>query len=231
MRMMAKANLFRVLIMAVAAALAAGLLVVVAAAQQQPAEAATFKTVTKTFSNDTPITIPKGPGKATPYPSNIKVSGFRKGQIKDVNLTLKNYSHPFPDDVAVLLQEPKGKEGTPSPSDVVVMSDVGDQFGVKGVRLVLDDEAADTLPDESLIRSGTFKPTQGTTVDVYPNDNPRPSVFPAPANFGPYGGDLSNFDFTNPNGTWRLLVYDDSAAFGGRFADGWSITIKARVPT
>jgi hypothetical protein len=193
--------------MVVAALLAASLLVVAVLAAQPADAASRFKTVTRTFSNDFPTTIPSGPGVATPYPSDINVSGFRQGKIIDVSLSLNNYSHDFPDDVAVLLEGPRGQ-------DAIVMSDVGFDLDVNNIALVLDDEATGKLPDETQITSGTFKPTQGT----------------APARFPPYGGALSFFDGTNPNGTWSLFAYDDTNPDRGVFAGGWSITIKARVP-
>jgi len=49
------------------------------------------------------------------------------------------------------------------------------------------------------------------------------------APFPPHGQALSVFDGTNPNGTWSLYVFDDSAPGadmdGGKFAGGWSIKI------
>lgn len=209
--------------MVVVAVLAASLLVVGIVVAAQPAEAASrFKTVTKTFSNTSAITIPENPpstiGRADPYPSGINVSGLRRGKIIDVNLTLKNLSHNNPDDVAVVLVGPRGH-------DAIVMSDVGghDADG-NDVSLILDDEAATQLPDKSTLTTGTFKPTQGTSAE---QGFPRPSVFPALD--PPYGAFLSDFDATNPNGTWKLYIYHDTSGWNGSLAGGWSITIKARV--
>src|SRR5215204_83742 len=70
------------------------------------ADAAT-RLVTKTFTNSAQIPIPAGSvfaaqgsectgttaGKAAPYPSEKSVSAFPAGShVRDVNLTLKNYS-------------------------------------------------------------------------------------------------------------------------------------------
>lgn len=187
-------------------------------------DALAFRIVTRTSSNSSAILIPAGApqiteGAAAPYPSEKSIAGFNRGRILDANLTLKNYSHTGADDVAVLLEGPTGR-------DAIVMSDVGSLFLLNNVTLVLDDEAPRSLPDNDQITGGAFKPTQGTSVT---GQNPRPSVFPAPARFPPYGSTLSVFDGTNPNGTWRLFVFDDTAADVGRFTGGWSITIKARV--
>jgi subtilisin-like proprotein convertase family protein len=152
------------------------------------------------------------------------VSGLKQGSIRDVNLKLTHFSHTFPDDVGVLLVGPQGQEA-------LVMSDVGRDLDVSGIKLTLDDEATDSLPDRTQITAGTFKPTQGTSVQERPpaDGNPAPADFPSPAPVGPYGSKLSVFDGTNPNGTWKLFVLDDSGSDVGEIAGGWSLRIKARV--
>lgn len=87
-------------------------------------------------------------------------------------------------------------------------------------RLTLDDEAASPMPDDAQLTAGTFKPTN---VDDRGGDGFLP---PAPASSGL---ELFGFDGKNPNGPWQLWVVDDGPADGGQFADGWSVTIKARV--
>jgi hypothetical protein len=39
---------------------------------------------------------------------------------------------------------------------------------------------------------------------------------------GPF---LSNFENTEPNGTWSLYVVDDNAGDSGVITDGWSLTL------
>jgi subtilisin-like proprotein convertase family protein len=41
---------------------------------------------------------------------------------------------------------------------------------------------------------------------------------------------LSAFDGLSPNGNWTLRVVDHVGGDCGEFGDGWSLTIKARVP-
>jgi hypothetical protein len=108
-----------------------------------------------TFSNSAPITINDGsdcglpPGTASPYPSQISVSGL-VGTITDVNATLTGLTHGFPDDVDVLVVGPGGQT-------TILMADTGDGVGhpVNGVNLTFDDAAASSLPDGSQITSGT----------------------------------------------------------------------------
>ena len=108
----------------------------------------------QTFANTAPITINDGglcepPGAASPYPSQISVSGLT-GTITDVDVTLTGLTHAFPDDVGVLLVGPAGQK-------TILMADTGgsDLFPVSGVNLTFDDAASASLPDESQITSGT----------------------------------------------------------------------------
>jgi hypothetical protein len=207
--------------------IALALIVLVIGTSAKPADAATT-IVTKTFSNQGQILIPAGAvpgsfsscstgptvGSAAPYPSQKSVGAFPSGShIRDVNLTLKNYSHTFPDDVDVLLGH-KGVNRT-------VMSDVGTTLDVNNITLKLDDEASTKLPDSDQIVAGSFQPTNFEAGDL----------FPAPAPIQDNRSALSGFDGNNPLGTWNLFVQDDAGSDCGAFAGGWSITIKAAVPS
>lgn len=180
----------------------------------KPAEAAgRYKTVTKTFSNASAITIDDSTGLATPYPSPVAAGGMRRGKVLDANVTLRGYTHGFPDDVDVRLVGPGGQNAT-------IMSDVGGGSDVSNITLTLDDEAVNPLPDGGPLVSGTFKPTNLEGVmDDFRTPAPTPSGAVA----------LSTFDGANPNGTWSLYVFDDASSDAGNFAGGWSITIRAKV--
>lgn len=163
------------------------------------------------FSNPTSISIPDS-GAATPYPSNISVSGLT-GTVTDVNVTLFGLTHTFPDDIDILLVGPTGVK-------IRLMSDAGGVNDVSGVNLTFDDAALSSLPDSAQIVSGTFKPTN------HPNAvGPAEDSFPAPAPGLPYGTLLSDFNGINPNGTWSLFVFDDAAGDEGTIAGGWRLTL------
>jgi len=198
---------------------------VVTAFNGAPLRAATFEVVSRTFTNSNAVLIPTnsfptkapfpfGEGQARPYPSQILVSGLTQGTIRDVNLRLNNYSHTFPDDVDVLLVSPTGR-------NAVLMSDVGGGSDVSHLTLILDDEAANSLPLESQIVRGRYKPTNEGFDENFLEPAPTPSGFTV----------LGAFDGSNPNGRWKLYVMDDSEADRGQFAGGWSLRITARVPT
>lgn len=164
----------------------------------------------KGFSNTASIQIPDY-GQASIYPSEIHTSGFPQGsRVKDVNLTLHGFSHGFTADVDAMLVSPGGKR------NAIVLSDTG--TGANDVTIKLDDEATSILPSAHKLASGTFKPK---------NVNQGPDAFPLPA--PKPGGDheLSTFDGTNPNGTWKLYVVDDTSLAEGQISGGWSLQIRA----
>jgi len=181
-------------------------------AQDDPAPTAVNEPQSGTFSNPAPITFGNTapfPSPSSPYPSTINVTG--QGGITKVTVTLTNISHTFPDDIEVLLVSPGGIK-------VTLMGDVGGNPDITNVTLTFDDAAATSLPDATLITSGTYKPTyltQGT------------SGFPAPAPAGPYATTLAAFNGTIQNGIWSLYVVDDSLGDFGAINGGWSITITA----
>jgi len=168
-----------------------------------------------TFSNPGAITINDN-SAATPYPSNIIVSGVT-GAVTDVNVTISGISHTFPDDIDILLVGPSGQT-------ILLMSDVGGALDVTGITLTLDDAALSALPDGSPLVSGTFMPTNFDGNDGV-ND-----IFPGPAPAGPYGSLLSAFNGIDANGTWSLFVRDDEGVDIGSIANGWSLEIVTAVP-
>ena len=185
------------------------------------ADAATT-VVTKTFNKPAQILIPDGQnlnscangitsGVAHPYPSTRRVTSFNQGEILDVNLTLRNYTHTFPDDVDVLLAH-RGINRT-------VMSDAGGAFDVNDINLTLDQEATTLMPDETQLEGGRVRPNNFDGLDSFPDLPFSENGFAA----------LTGFDGANPNGTWRLYVQDDSGGDCGEFGGGWTLRIKARV--
>ena len=161
------------------------------------------------FTNSTSILVPAPPGTigtATPYPSNINVAGL--GTVQKVTVTLNNLSHTFPDDIDILLVGPQGQ-------NAIIMSDVGGGTDVVDITLTLDDDAANALPDGTVITSGTFRPAN------YGAGDPFPAPAPAPSGNVP----LSIFNGTDPNGMWSLYIVDDASLDVGQFAGGWTLTI------
>lgn len=174
---------------------------------------------TQTFANPAPIIIPAtGTGggatpQASPYPSTINVAGV-VGMVSKVTVTLKNMNHTFPDDIDVLLVGPGGQR-------LLLMSDAGGSADLVNNTYTFDDAAAATLADGALNASGTYKPSNFGTGDL----------FPAPAPVGPYTDPqlLSVFNGQNPNGTWSLYVVDDLGGDIGNINLGWELNITTSV--
>jgi uncharacterized repeat protein (TIGR01451 family) len=163
------------------------------------------------------IAIPAGAptttgGPADPYPSTINLSGL-VGKVAKVTVTLSNTAHMFPDDIDILLVGPAGQQA-------ILMSDVGGGDDISNVTLTLDDAAGANLPDNSILTSGTFKPTNNGTGDTFPG--------PAPA--GTSGSSLAIFNGTDPNGSWKLFVFDDASVDFGSIGGGWRLSFITAIP-
>jgi subtilisin-like proprotein convertase family protein len=164
------------------------------------------------FADSQPISIPEF-GDASPYPATIEVSGV-EGLVEDVNVTVTGLTHPFPDDVDVLLVGPLGQS-------VVLMADVGGSSSASGVTLTFDDQAPVDLRDRGALPSRAVRPSIGTELGGgsglgFEGGPPAPAAS---------GSALSIFDGTDPNGTWSLFVFDDSGGDEGSISGGWSLEI------
>jgi uncharacterized repeat protein (TIGR01451 family) len=168
------------------------------------------------FANSGPIAI-NDFAAASPYPSVINVSGLT-ATVCRVTVTLNNLSHPFPDDIDIVLIAPNGQ-------GVLLMSDVGGANPASGITLTLDDSAAGSLPDNSALASGTFKPT-----NIGAKSDNRPDNFPAPVPAVNFVTNLSVLAGINPNGAWSLYVFDDELVDVGSMGGGWSVALTTLTP-
>jgi subtilisin-like proprotein convertase family protein len=161
------------------------------------------------FTNSSPITIPASgtSGNASPSPSNITVSGI-VSPVAKVTVKLNHLSHTYPRDLDILLVDPN------SQGFVILMSDAGGSGDASNVDLTFDDAATATLPEDSQIISGTYKPTDYPPLDSFPV-----------ISGGSIPHQLSEFNGLDPNGTWHLYVVDDNAQDTGSIALGWTLTI------
>src|SRR5262249_53525128 len=80
--------------------------------------------------------------------------------------------------------------------------------------------AAGPLPSDAQIVSGTNTPTQyGSGLSI-----------PQPAVTVPYATTLSALTGVDPNGSWALYVYDDSAGDSGLISGGWRLSLTTVSP-
>lgn len=114
----------------------------------------------------------------------------------------------------------------PQGQTAMIMSDVAGASKAENDSLILDDQAADSLPKNDDLTSGTFKPTNYEFTLVPDRFAPHPRI-PSPL---PSNASLSIFNGTDPNGTWTLFVVDaddDAANFSGTIAGGWQLDITS----
>jgi subtilisin-like proprotein convertase family protein len=148
-------------------------------------------------------------GPAEPYPAPITVTGLA-GSITRATVTLTNFSHRSPDDVDIMLVSPSGRR-------IVLMSDAGGINEVGSLTLTFDDQATGMLPDNDVLLSGTYRPS-----NYEPGD-----AFPSPAPTGPVSGTTMNaFYGSAPNGVWRLYAVDDNGNQSGSFSGNWTVNLQ-----
>ena len=169
-------------------------------------DSVTLEAIT-TGANTNQINISSA-GTATPYPSEIQISGLN-GIITNVSVGLENVSHTLPDDIDILLVSPSGRS-------IILMSDAGGNTAANNVNLTFTDSAAQNLPDNAALSTGIFKPT----------DYELPDTFPAPAPQTISGTTLNAFYGSNPNGIWSIYAVDDQGNNAGSIAGGWNLSIK-----
>lgn len=170
------------------------------------------------FSNTTQL----GFGDDAPAEtSTIQVSGFTT-LVADVEVTLHNlgFGAASSQDMDILLIGPSGQTA-------LILSDVGDNAATNNATITLDDQAANNLPSNSALTSGTFQPTNVQSPDTI--------KLPTGGNLTPNSGSaLGIFNGSSPNGTWQLFTYDDSGNGNtGLLNGGWSLRITSAngVPT
>jgi len=170
------------------------------------------------FCNQGAITVPSTAGAATPYPSNIFVSGL--GNVGSVTVQLNGISSSDIAQTDLLLVGPTG-------AAIVPFASVGDSSTIGGVNITLDDSASSLIPGGSPLTSGTYKPTSITGSTTL--------IFPAPApliNAGDYAATdgaatlASQFSGTAANGTWALYAMDNSGSGAATIGSGWCVNIS-----
>lgn len=164
--------------------------------------------------------------RATPYPSTIGVSGLAGEVVKDVNVTLTGFTHPFPTGVRVLLVGPQGQT-------TLLMDHSANHQAHLGPtdydnRTVTFDDAAAVSVDGSMA-GGTYKPATQRSPHGCSWISATDSL-PAPAPAGPYGSTLGGFNGTDPNGDWKLYVAAGSGVDDAGTIAGWSLDITAGPP-
>lgn len=161
---------------------------------------------------------------SVPYPSSIVVAGLG-ASLSSITLTLTNFTRSArTDDLDMLLVGPTG-------ATLIVFSDLGGLGGAGPITITLAD-GNPFLPDAGPLVGGTFRPT---------NESTAQDPFGGGAPAGPYGNPggttagvgpntfATQFNGTNPNGTWNLYIVDDVIQGDGETGSitGWTLNITA----
>jgi subtilisin-like proprotein convertase family protein len=154
---------------------------------------------------------PSGKGAADPYPLTRTVSGVN-GVITDLDVSLTGVYHARPADLEMVLEGPHGQK-------VALMSDVCGGSTAVNQAWAWDDEAISPMYGATACPDGTYRP--GSKV----NDELMPYPLTLPLDLRTT---LREFDLTDPNGEWRLWVYDDQAGAGGAFTQRFKLDIETR---
>jgi large repetitive protein len=168
-----------------------------------------------TVSNFTPISIPNS-GQANPYPSSIQVSNL--GAINDLNVELQAFSHTYPDDIEVAVTGPNG-------ISFLLMDGAGGGHDVSNLAQVFDDGAAAQMPNSDPINQNFWRPAAYDTLRNFAAPGPLATGLLNPGPTAGGSAQLSAFNGSNPNGTWRLWVQDGSSSDSGQIAGGWTLNL------
>ncbi|HEV2813782.1 MAG TPA: Calx-beta domain-containing protein [Solirubrobacteraceae bacterium] len=163
------------------------------------------------------ITISSGNqafGPASPFPAELDVFGDDEVVVTDLDVLLDSVTHQRGEHIDMFLEGPAGQKAW-------LMSDVC-PFDNKLVDWKIDDEAPNPFFDAESCNSNTYRPRN---FDQGPMDQ---DTFASPAPAAPAGEVLSAFDLTDPDGTWRLWIQDDSEGGAGFIVDGWSLELDTR---
>jgi len=171
------------------------------------------------FCNQGAIAIPSTAGAATPYPSNIFVTGL-SGNIGAVTVNLNNISSSDIQQTDLLLVGPTGAQ-------IIPFASVGDGSSISGVNITLDDSASGLIPGGSPLTTGSYQPTSitGSTSLIFPAPAPLVNA----SNYAATDGAAtltSTFQNTAPNGTWALYAMDHSGSGAASIGGGWCVNIS-----
>jgi subtilisin-like proprotein convertase family protein len=154
------------------------------------------------------VTIPASgsSGPASRYPMTINVFD-QPTNLASVIVTNWDLSHTHSADLDILLVSPSG-------TNIMLMSHVGGTNGVSHANLVFK-QWQQLPPQAGPIPSGVatiYSPSNYALTNSLPNAPP-----------GPYSTSLDDLVGSNPNGIWKLYIYDDRQGGVGSLSGSWQL--------
>jgi hypothetical protein len=178
-----------------------------AVAAATPALAETYSYGSSVSVPGFPLNIFPGAGPASAFPIAINVSGA-PAVTTGVELVLTGLKHSFADDLAIALQGPTGLA-------VLVLTDAGGRSNFDG-------NYTFSFNGDLTLGNGNFG---GNNTVITPGSyNPAVYGFNPIADLLTSDGSLDLFNGLNPNGTWKVWIWDDQIGNVGSIA-GISLNI------
>jgi len=156
-----------------------------------------------------------GAGPASRYPMTINVFGMPTNFNRvSVTVTLWGLSHRRSADLAILLVSPRG-------TNVMLMSNVGGTNGVSGAILSFRQSWSPPGQTDPLLPPWPrlYGPSNYGQVSQMPQVGPDPPPF----HTGTYSANLDDLQYDNPNGVWKLYIYDFYQQRTGELTGSWQL--------
>jgi subtilisin-like proprotein convertase family protein len=171
------------------------------------------------FAGTSPVQLLTNIPSISPYPVQFTMPAPGDsplvGNVYDVKLELRGFSHTNPGNLDFLLVSP---DGTP----VMLMSGAGGASPVSNLDLVFDQSGV-AMPLAGTLISGTY---QASYYTKGAHALPGPAPQPTPTD---YNGSLLAFqDKASANGTWSLYINDKTGQDTGAIAGGAFLTVSTR---
>jgi subtilisin-like proprotein convertase family protein len=158
-------------------------------------------------------------GPAKRYPLTIDVfSQPTNFNNVSVTVTLWGLSHNRSADLSILLVSPLGK-------GVMLMSNVGGNNGVSGAILCFSDAFSQPVQGDPLQSPGVSPWPRDLEPSNYGQVEQMPQVGldPPPPHSGTYSAHLYDLEHDNPDGTWKLYIYDGVSGMNGHLDSSWQL--------
>jgi hypothetical protein len=153
-------------------------------------------------------------GPASRYPAIINIFGLTTNLAR-VKVALWGLAHQRSADLDILLVTPCG-------TNVMLMSHVGGTNAVIDADLIFQ-EYYSAPAETGQLQSGTYGPSN------YGQLTQLPSIGLDPPPSGPYSTNLADLAGGNPNGLWKLYIYDDRQGGYGQISGSVQGTWQLRL--
>jgi subtilisin family serine protease len=183
--------------------------------------------------NQSPPIVIYEHGVASPYPSERTVSGLGSSISSapgSVKVNINGFSVARSDGVSLVLVGPTG-------AALLIQGNAGYSDSPNYISYSISDDGPAEMSEAALINGAIYQPTAISGLPSFPAPGPgtnyrTPGRYCSNLNSGPCWRFSSTFGGTNPNGVWKLYVYNPAtniADLGGSILD-WSLSIDATTP-